>query len=470
MAIEFNDNLHVKINRPTDFRFGPFTDINQANTTIPIAQRYHGLLFGVYTDPLNIATSDIIYYYYWDGLSDTDIKQLGGKPPVDGSYANQAAMIAAQATQTSKYLYYDGTSYWEYLGTTNGDITDYRFLGGTSINNEVKTIYINEEDLSGSGTTEQQICEYINNNITIEYTKQYSKLNIILLLALPSNCIEIDITTLEGLSPESNDIFLDFEVFESTSSTITVDWGDGTQISTNITSENQFYEPHRYLERGATYTIHICFSNIENIMQVKWFTGAVCGEEDCINSLTETRGIQNFISLVELLIDYQRFVSFDVSGMNTLELLDLSNNDLLSHINFGEGLPNLEEIELNTCNFSGDFDFTIFPNINEIRVQNNNFTSINASNLLNLEFLNSSNNPNLSNLDITGSPSVQYIFANNCAIPTIQVDSILVQLDTNGVTDGTVNLSGGTNGIPTATGLAAKISLEGKGWTVTVNI
>lgn len=78
MAIEFNDNIHAKVNRPTDFRFGPFNDIAQANATIPIAQRYHGLLFGVYTDPGNIATSDITFYYYWDGLTDTDVKPLSG--------------------------------------------------------------------------------------------------------------------------------------------------------------------------------------------------------------------------------------------------------------------------------------------------------------------------------------------------------------------------------------------------------
>jgi hypothetical protein len=126
MAIEFNDNLHVKINRPTDFRFGPFANIAQANATIPIAQRYHGLIFGVYTTPLNIATSDIKFYYYWDGLTNSDIKELEAKAPVNGSYANQAAMIAAQATQVDQYIYYDGTSYWEYLGTTNGNITDYR--------------------------------------------------------------------------------------------------------------------------------------------------------------------------------------------------------------------------------------------------------------------------------------------------------------------------------------------------------
>lgn len=78
MAIEFNDNIHVKINRPTDFRFGPFESIAQANSLIPIAQRYHGLLFGVYTDPLDIANSDIDLYYYYNGLTDTDVIALSG--------------------------------------------------------------------------------------------------------------------------------------------------------------------------------------------------------------------------------------------------------------------------------------------------------------------------------------------------------------------------------------------------------
>lgn len=98
MAIEFNDNIHAKVNRPTDFRFGPFTDIAQANATIPIAQRYHGLLFGVYTNPGSIATSDITFNYYWNGLSNTDIKPLGGSKWTDiGSdiYRNSRVLVGA---------------------------------------------------------------------------------------------------------------------------------------------------------------------------------------------------------------------------------------------------------------------------------------------------------------------------------------------------------------------------------------
>jgi hypothetical protein len=144
MAISFNDNIRAQVNRPLDFKFGPFDNVAQANATIPIAQRYHGLIFGVYTDPLNIATSDIDFFYYWDGLTDTDIRELGGKPPIDGEYANQAAMIAAQASQTAQYIYYDNASYWEYLGTTNGNINDYRRISfnivGPTTNGNVLTI------------------------------------------------------------------------------------------------------------------------------------------------------------------------------------------------------------------------------------------------------------------------------------------------------------------------------------------
>jgi hypothetical protein len=284
----------------------------------------------------------------------------------------------------------------------------------------------------------------------------------------PPNCMEMDITTQVGVAEDQSDLLFNFYVFESTTSTITVDWGDGTQDSGLIDYENSFYITHRYPERGATYTIRVCFGNIENIREVQSFTRGVCGET-CTYSLTEIRGIQNFTALTDLQLDYQNFPSFDVSGMTTLEELDLSNNTLLSYVNFGSGLPNLDDLQLDSCNFSGAFDFTIFPAIEEIRVQINNFTSIDASNLLNLQFLLVRSNPNLSNLDITGSPSIYFINASDCAIPTLLVDSILVQLDANGVTDGTVNLSGGTNGIPTATGLAAKASLEGKGWTVDVN-
>lgn len=62
-----------------------------------------------------------------------------------------------------------------------------------------------------------------------------------------------------------------------------------------------------------------------------------------------------------------------------------------------------------------------------------------------------------------------YVNLSGCAFTEGGVDTILADLDTNGHTNGEVDLSGGTNAIPSAAGLASKANLEGKGWTVTVN-
>lgn len=55
---------------------------------------------------------------------------------------------------------------------------------------------------------------------------------------------------------------------------------------------------------------------------------------------------------------------------------------------------------------------------------------------------------------------------DDLSMSATSVDNILVGLDAHGNTGCTLDLTG--NGIPTATGLAAKTNLEGKGWTVSV--
>lgn len=59
---------------------------------------------------------------------------------------------------------------------------------------------------------------------------------------------------------------------------------------------------------------------------------------------------------------------------------------------------------------------------------------------------------------------------DNCSLTQTSVDNILVSLDTAGQSNGTVNVGGGTSSPPGVAGSAAKLSLEGKGWTVNVNL
>lgn len=57
----------------------------------------------------------------------------------------------------------------------------------------------------------------------------------------------------------------------------------------------------------------------------------------------------------------------------------------------------------------------------------------------------------------------------NCALSQQSVDNILISIDTAGQSNGILGISGGTSSTPSLAGWAAVISLEQKGWTVSVN-
>lgn len=58
---------------------------------------------------------------------------------------------------------------------------------------------------------------------------------------------------------------------------------------------------------------------------------------------------------------------------------------------------------------------------------------------------------------------------NNCALDATSVNNILVSIESNGTSNGTLNMTGGTNAAPTGAGATAKTALQGRGWTVTTN-
>jgi len=75
----------------------------------------------------------------------------------------------------------------------------------------------------------------------------------------------------------------------------------------------------------------------------------------------------------------------------------------------------------------------------------------------------------LTHINITGSVGLIDVDLPSNALTEASVDHVLITLDNNGLSNGLVDLSGGTNAIPSATGLAAITSLLGKGWAVIVN-
>lgn len=85
-------------------------------------------------------------------------------PAVENSYLTVALLLAGQGNQTEGYLQYvadasahpdvtSGEAYFEYLGTTDGDVDDYRLLSAAEANEVVSTPPINRFFINDIETT-----------------------------------------------------------------------------------------------------------------------------------------------------------------------------------------------------------------------------------------------------------------------------------------------------------------------------
>lgn len=75
----------------------------------------------------------------------------------------------------------------------------------------------------------------------------------------------------------------------------------------------------------------------------------------------------------------------------------------------------------------------------------------------------------LTHINITGSVGLIDVDLTNNALTQASVDHVLITLDQNGLSNGYVDLSGGTNLAPSVAGTAAAANLTGKGWNVNTN-
>jgi hypothetical protein len=81
-----------------------------------------------------------------------------------------------------------------------------------------------------------------------------------------------------------------------------------------------------------------------------------------------------------------------------------------------------------------------------------------------------SDNPFLTSLVVGTSLSCVFVILSGNALNQLSIDNILSSLDLGGEINGFVDLSGGTNASPTSGAANANVvSLQGKGWTVTIN-
>jgi Leucine-rich repeat (LRR) protein len=195
-------------------------------------------------------------------------------------------------------------------------------------------------------------------------------------------------------------------------------------------------------------------------------------------SIVSITGLQNLPNLTDFNADSNSLQSVNLSGLTNLLYVDISDNDIpgisnpsLTSVNL-TGCTALLELRLDDSDFSAGIpSLTGLTNLSLI-----DFDQCSISGVMDLSGL-----PALTNLDFSGNTTLTSIIIadtqpiNNfqgydCALTETAVDDILVVLSNNGESNGFVSLDGGTNAVPSATGLAAKVVLEGNLWGVDVNV
>jgi len=195
-------------------------------------------------------------------------------------------------------------------------------------------------------------------------------------------------------------------------------------------------------------------SVITSIKGLQNLTGLVNFYADW-NGLTSVN-LSNLPNLVEVDVSDQNLLgtgpncltSVNLSGSTAIEVLRLDDSDFSAGIPDLSGLTSLRILDMDECSISGAVDISAesFNALTNIDFSGNSITSIQLP------------EANLDNVSLSGN-----------ALTQTNVDYILNWLDGSGVEDGNVNLSGGTNAIPTENSAAARENLQEKGWNINVN-
>lgn len=201
-------------------------------------------------------------------------------------------------------------------------------------------------------------------------------------------------------------------------------------------------------------------------------------------TITSFTGLQNLTNIKEFRADYNSLTSIDLSGMSTLVVADISDNDVpgsgtnsLASVNLS-GCTSLEYLYLDDNDFSAGFpDLSDCTNLEYIDFDQCGIVgSVDISNLPALEAFDFQNNIGITELLISRTQPLgndgRELLVNDCALPQTAVDNILLELASGSVSGGYIridnNNNDGTNAAPGAVGRASLAILDSRGWNFDV--
>ena len=169
--------------------------------------------------------------------------------------------------------------------------------------------------------------------------------------------------------------------------------------------------------------------------------------------------------------DYHIILTFDnQEQVARLELdsTEVNSTRCITSITGLQVLQNPYNIDIDIQLLNSSLDVGNIPSLTDCFALDNQLTELNlqgSTGLTEIEFYNNE----LSTLDISGLINLDYVQLQDNQLTQQAVDSILVTLDQNGLTNGTINLGGSGNAAPSSIGLSAIDNLVDKGWEVSYN-
>ena len=160
------------------------------------------------------------------------------------------------------------------------------------------------------------------------------------------------------------------------------------------------------------------------------------------NSLLTSATIENNTSLRILNLSNCDVASFDLSTNTALTTVNVPNNNNVTSCN----LSNLAALDL-------------------FKIQNGSLTALNTDDCVVLRVLNCFSN-DLTDLSFANNVLLYEIYTHNNQLTAATNSQLLIDLDTHNLSNGYFQSSIFGGGTLTTAGLAAKASLQAKGWTI----
>jgi len=217
---------------------------------------------------------------------------------------------------------------------------------------------------------------------------------------------------------------------------------------------------------GGSYTAGTGIDITGNVISA---TGATTGQYNYFLFGENKTSLPNPItaSVRNLSIENSGIVSINTGALNEGQNVIIKGNFLSTSIT----LPSLKRASglFINGNTATSISLPLFESGVSVEISGSDATTISVPLLVNARQVNIIDNASLTSITINaGFECLSQNYSGN-ALTEAVVDLLLGIANDSGLQNGIFVIDGGTNAAPSVAGLASKTSLEGKGWTVTVN-